>query len=312
MSNTFQEERLCYQPRLPPLLAQIERIESVIGEKIDPHPSVCPFFPKTSGRSIIRFRLGEVQKRLLLRVGVVLSGGQAPGGHNVIVGLFEALKKMNPTSRLFGFLGGPSGILTNQYWELDQVILARYRNTGGFDMIGSGRTKIETSEQFETALKTCTELNLDGLLIIGGDDSNTNAALLAEYFLQAGSPICVIGAPKTIDGDLKNRYIETPFGFDTASKIYSEMIGNICRDALSAKKYTHFIRLMGRSASHITLECALQTHPNVTLIGEEIAQKQITLKEIVRKNLRCDYATSSYRKKLWGTFDSGRSCRIYS
>lgn len=289
MSNLFQEERLRYQPRLPLLLAQIEKTELVRGEKIDPHPSVRSFFSKTSGRSIIQFKIADAQKRSPLRIGVVLSGGQAPGGHNVIVGLYDALKKMHPASHLIGFLGGPSGILTNQYRELDQEILACYRNTGGFDMIGSGRTKIETPEQFKTALKTCTELNLGGLLIIGGDDSNTNAALLAEYFLQAGSPICVIGAPKTIDGDLKNRYIETPFGFDTASKIYSEMIGNICRDALSAKKYTHFIRLMGRSASHVALECALQTHPNITLIGEEIAQKQITLKEVVQKI--CDMIT---------------------
>jgi pyrophosphate--fructose-6-phosphate 1-phosphotransferase len=214
-------------------------------------------------------------------VGAVLSGGQAPGGHNVIAGLFDALKKGNPSSRLLGFSGGPSGIIDGVYTELDAALIDRYRNTGGFDMIGSGRTKIETPEQYAAVIATVQRLALDALVVIGGDDSNTNAALLAERFQAEGLATRVIGVPKTIDGDLKNEQIEVSFGFDTACKTYAELIGNIQRDAASARKYWHFIKLMGRSASHITLECALQTHPNICLIGEEAAAKNLTLSAIV-------------------------------
>jgi diphosphate-dependent phosphofructokinase len=223
----------------------------------------------------------EVDIRKELKVAVVLSGGQAPGGHNVIAGLFDGLKKGNPASKLYGFLRGPSGIINNKSVELTSGIIDEYRNTGGFDIIGSGRTKIETPEQFASSLETAKNLALDALVIIGGDDSNTNAALLAEYFIEKGTSIQVIGCPKTIDGDLKNEYIETSFGFDTACKTYSELIGNILRDAKSAKKYWHFIKLMGRSASHIALECALQTQPNICLISEEVEEKKMSLEQIV-------------------------------
>ena len=280
-SNSFHEVRQKFQPILPRILQQIHALDAAVGEHKDVPLSIQNLLPHTAMQPLMHFRVHAPHKYPALRVGVVLSGGQAPGGHNVITGLFDALKQINPASRLFGFLGGPAGIIENRYQELNDDTLAPYRNTGGFDLIGSGRTKIETTEQFEAALHHCSKLNLNGLVIIGGDDSNTNAALLAEYFLACGSSTRVIGVPKTIDGDLKNEFVETSFGFDTASKIYSEMIGNICRDALSAKKYTHFIKLMGRSASHIALECALQTHPNITLIGEEIASKQMTLQEVV-------------------------------
>jgi diphosphate-dependent phosphofructokinase len=223
----------------------------------------------------------EVDIRKELKVAVVLSGGQAPGGHNVIAGLFDGLKKGNAASKLYGFLGGPSGIINNKSVELTSNIIDAYRNTGGFDIIGSGRTKIETSEQFTSSLQTAKNLGLDAVVVIGGDDSNTNAALLAEYFIDKGTSIQVIGCPKTIDGDLKNEYIEASFGFDTACKTYSELIGNIQRDAKSAKKYWHFIKLMGRSASHITLECALQTQPNVCLISEEVEEKKMSLDQVV-------------------------------
>jgi pyrophosphate--fructose-6-phosphate 1-phosphotransferase len=212
---------------------------------------------------------------------VVLSGGQAPGGHNVITGLFDALRDADPGSRLHGFLGGPKGIFTGEQCELTEKIVERYRNTGGFDMIGSGRDKIETEAQLEASARVARELDLDGLVIIGGDDSNTNAAVLAEYFLTQGVPTAVLGVPKTIDGDLKGAEVEASFGFDTATKVYSELIGNICRDARSAGKYWHFIKLMGRSASHVTLECALETRPNIALIGEEVRTREATLAEVV-------------------------------
>lgn len=279
--NLFQQERQKFLPRLPHLLRQIEGLDTTVGERRNVPLSIQSLLPQTASQPLIQFRAHAPKKRSALRVGVVLSGGQAPGGHNVITGLFDALRQINPSSRLFGFLGGPSGVIENRYTELNADILAPYRNTGGFDLVGSGRIKIETPQQFEAALKNCLTLNLDGLVIIGGDDSNTNAALLAEHFQLNGSPTRVIGVPKTIDGDLKNDLVETSFGFDTACKIYSEMIGNICRDALSAKKYTHFIKLMGRSASHITLECALQTHPNIALIGEEVAFKKMTLHALI-------------------------------
>ncbi len=218
-----------------------------------------------------------------LRVGVVLSGGQAAGGHNVIIGLYDCLKKLNPESQLFGFLNGPSGILKGKYIELQSDLLDAYRNTGGFDMIGSGRTKIETPEQFAEAKRTIESLQLNGLVVIGGDDSNTNAALLSDYLKQHLCDCSVVGAPKTIDGDLRSADVEISFGFDTACKTFSETIGNIARDTLSAKKYYHFIKLMGRSASHITLECALQTHPNIALIGEEIARDRTTLRQVTEQ-----------------------------
>jgi diphosphate-dependent phosphofructokinase len=214
-------------------------------------------------------------------VGVILSGGQSPGGHNVISGIFDGIKKINSESKLYGFLGGPGGLVDHKYVELTAEIIDEYRNTGGFDIIGSGRTKLEEVWQFDKGLEIAKDLNLNALVIIGGDDSNTNACVLAEYYSQKDAGVQVIGCPKTIDGDLKNEMIEASFGFDTATKVYSELIGNIQRDANSSKKYWHFIKLMGRSASHIGLECALKTQPNITLISEEVAAKQQTLEDIV-------------------------------
>jgi pyrophosphate--fructose-6-phosphate 1-phosphotransferase len=216
-----------------------------------------------------------------INVGVILSGGQAPGGHNVIAGLYDGLKAMNPDSQLFGFLGGPSGLLEDEYLLLSDEVVDAYRNTGGFDMICSGRTKLETTEQFDAVAATCKRHDISALVVIGGDDSNTNACVLAQYMITTGAGIQVIGCPKTIDGDLKSEWVEVSFGFDTATKVYSELIGNILRDANSARKYWHFIKLMGRSASHIALECALQTHPTACIISEEVAAKQTTLKDIV-------------------------------
>jgi pyrophosphate--fructose-6-phosphate 1-phosphotransferase len=240
-------------------------------------------FPHLFGQPILKGFVDKgasKKKEKPLKIGVVLSGGQASGGHNVITGLFDALKKMHRDSQVIGFLNGPSGIVEGKHKELDATMLANFRNTGGFDLIGSGRTKIETEEQLKHSLQVVKTAGLDGLVVIGGDDSNTNAAVLAEYFLKQGCQTQVIGVPKTIDGDLQNEWLEISFGFDTACKTYSEMISNLARDALSAKKYTHFIKLMGRSASHIALECALQTHPNLTLIAEEVVDKKQTIKEI--------------------------------
>jgi len=228
----------------------------------------------------VHFTAGDELKKRPLRVGILLSGGQAAGGHNVITGLFDGLKKLGSEVELLGFLGGASGLIKGATLPLTEQLLASYHNQGGFDLIGSGRTKVETPEQFQAAKKAVTELNLDGLVVVGGDDSNTNAAFLAEEFQAGGLKTVVIGVPKTIDGDLKNEQIEVSFGFDTASKIYSGLIGNLLRDLLSAKKYYFFIKLMGRSASHITLECALQTHPNLALIGEEVAEKKLSLKAV--------------------------------
>ncbi len=243
---------------------------------------VQALFPMIKGQRILRFKAGESPQSFEpMRVGVVLSGGQAAGGHNVISGLFDALKKLNPNSQLIGFLDGPAGIINKQTMELSTENIEPFRNQGGFDLLGSGRTKIETPEQFAASAKTVESLDLDGLVVIGGDDSNTNAALLAEYFRSKGLKTTVTGVPKTIDGDLKNQYVEVSFGFDTACKTYSEIIGNIMRDTLSAKKYWYFIKLMGRSASHITLECALQTCPNIALIGEELEAKEMTLQQVV-------------------------------
>jgi pyrophosphate--fructose-6-phosphate 1-phosphotransferase len=239
-------------------------------------------FPNTYGMPVITFEKGTEKKVYRsVNVGVVLSGGQAPGGHNVITGLFDGLKKCNPSNQLFGFLGGPIGLVENNYIELTEDMVLHYRNTGGFDIIGSGRTKLEEEAQYDRVIENCKMLNISAVVIIGGDDSNTNACILAEYLLQKKSEIQVIGVPKTIDGDLKNEVVEASFGFDTACKVYSELIGNIQRDANSAKKYYHFIKLMGRSASHIALECALQTQPNITIISEEVEANNMTLDDIV-------------------------------
>jgi len=277
----LEKKRRSDEPLTPPWVAALKEL-SLREEQIQADHS--PLFTNTSGQPVVYFEKGRLSKKgLTLRVGVLLSGGQAAGGHNVITGLYDGIKKIDSKSTLVGFLGGPGGLVDHKYQELTENILAEYRNTGGFDLIGSGRTKIETEEQFKASLKVCEQLKLDGLVIIGGDDSNTNAAFLAEFFVKNGCSTKVIGVPKTIDGDVKNPFVEISFGFDTASKTYSEMIGNIERDAISAKKYYHFIKLMGRSASHIALECALQTHPNVTLIGEEIAAEQKTLSQVTEE-----------------------------
>lgn len=284
--SPLQQERLEFVPKLPVILSNLRQLE-IVYQPCDTQkiPSeIKEKFKLTSDQAAVSFgQKAGLPAHTPKRVGVVFSGGQAPGGHNVIAGLYEALAALNPESRLFGFLGGPSGLISNQHIEIKRDVVHRYRNQGGFDMIGSGRTKIETPEQFEGVAKTVDVMQLDAIVIIGGDDSNTNAALLAEYFKAKGLQLTVVGVPKTIDGDLKNESIEISFGFDTAAKVYSDTIGNIARDALSAKKYTHFIRLMGRSASHIALECALQTHPNMTLIGEEIAALGKTLRDITNE-----------------------------
>ncbi|GHV90594.1 pyrophosphate--fructose 6-phosphate 1-phosphotransferase [Spirochaetia bacterium] len=284
--SALQKARYAYTPKLPACLSrEITRIGLELGsptESIADQGKLKALFKNSYGKPLASFVQGNNDKiGRVLAVGVILSGGQAPGGHNVIAGLFDGLKKGNPESKLYGFLGGPSGLINNKTVEITSPFMDEYRNTGGFDMIGSGRTKIESPEQFASSLETAKKLGLDAVVIIGGDDSNTNAALLAEYFLAQGSSIQVIGCPKTIDGDLKNEYIETSFGFDTAVKTYSELIGNIERDANSAKKYWHFIKLMGRAASHIALECALQTQPNICLISEEVEAKKLSLRQVV-------------------------------
>ncbi len=283
--SALQQSRYGYKPKLPKILSgsleNIAVVESAATEPAADRKELKELFANTYGKPVVTFQKGKgLGMARQLRVGVILSGGQAPGGHNVIAGLYDGLKRGNPDSKLFGFLGGPSGLIEGSYKEIKDKLIDEYRNTGGFDIIGSGRTKIETDEQVAASINTAKKMKLDALVIIGGDDSNTNAALLAEHFLNAGLKTQVIGVPKTIDGDLKNNMIETSFGFDTATKTYSELIGNIARDANSAKKYWHFIKLMGRSASHIALECALQTQPNVCLISEEIEAKKMTLRQI--------------------------------
>jgi diphosphate-dependent phosphofructokinase len=283
MPSTLQKLRMEYQPPLPQQLKDIQTL-SATPSKMEFHTnSLADKFPKTYQQPRLTFIEGTAQRHHPLRVGFVFSGGQAAGGHNVAAGLFDALKKLNSNSLLFGFLDGPKGIIENKYHLITADMLASYRNQGGFDLVGSGRTKIETDDQFAASAKTVSDLKLDGLVIIGGDDSNTNAALLAEYFLQKGVQTRVVGVPKTIDGDLKNEYIELPFGFDSATKTFSEIIGNILVDALSAKKYTFFIKVMGRTASHIALECALQTQPNLTFIGEEVEARQRTIRDITHE-----------------------------
>ena len=285
-TSALQIARNGYRPKLPPVLREkVDEIGIELGEStesVGDQRKMKELFKNSYGARTVRFVKGSNESAgRQISIGVVLSGGQAPGGHNVITGLFDAIKSGNPASKLIGFLGGPSGILENRAIEITTKFADQYRNTGGFDMIGSGRTKIETDKDFADALMVCQERELDAVVIIGGDDSNTNAALLAEYFLANNADISVIGVPKTIDGDLKNEQIEISFGFDTATKTYSELIGNIERDANSAKKYWHFIKLMGRSASHICLECALQTRPNVAIISEEVEERQSTLNQIV-------------------------------
>jgi pyrophosphate--fructose-6-phosphate 1-phosphotransferase len=280
--SRLQTDRYTYNPKLPKSLrSDFAEIASELGtatESVSDMAQLKQIFTETYGRPIVRFVPGKGESfDAAINVGVVLSGGQAPGGHNVISGIYDALKKANPKSKLFGFLGGPGGILEDKAIELTDQYVDQFRNTGGFDIIGSGRTKLESEDQFETSLEVCKRRDIGAVVVIGGDDSNTNAALLAEFFEKKQAGIQVIGVPKTIDGDLKNEYIETSFGFDTATKTYSELIGNICRDANSAKKYWHFIKLMGRSASHIALECALQTQPNVTVISEEVEETRMTL-----------------------------------
>ncbi len=282
--SALQTARQSYQPKMPKALASSLRLaEGAKTESVADQEEIRRLFPNTYGMPVITLEQAEetaIQSEPIA-VGVILSGGQAPGGHNVISGLFDGLKRLNPKNRLYGFLGGPSGLIDGKYIELTADIIDEYRNTGGFDIIGSGRTKLEETWQFDNGIEVCKRLGISAIVIIGGDDSNTNACVLAEYYLQKQCGIQVIGCPKTIDGDLKNTMIETSFGFDTACKVYSELIGNIQRDANSAKKYWHFIRLMGRSASHIALECALQTQPNICLISEEVEAKQMTLQQIV-------------------------------
>lgn len=280
--SPLQVARAAYQPKLPAALkGNVVLKEGAVTESVADQTEINTLFPNTYGMPLITFESGEKQTYPAVGVGVILSGGQAPGGHNVISGLYDGLKALNPANKLYGFLGGPIGLVEHNYIELTSEIIDEYRNTGGFDIIGSGRTKLEEEAQYDKGEEICKKLGINAIVIIGGDDSNTNACVLAEYYKQKNAGIQVIGCPKTIDGDLKNEMIETSFGFDTACKVYSELIGNIQRDANSAKKYWHFIRLMGRSASHITLECALQSQPNICLISEEIEAKNMTLKNVV-------------------------------
>lgn len=280
--SALAKARAAYRPKLPASLGA-----SSLAKK-SPLPAsgeneIRAQFPNTFDLPAVTFEQGSAVPATAspIRVGVILSGGPAPGGHNVIAGLFDAIKAIHPESSLIGFLNGPDGLLTNKGVEIDAALLEGYRNTGGFDIIGSGRTKLESHEDFLKALENAQARNLMALVVIGGDDSNSNASKLAEFAKANNSPLRVIGVPKTIDGDLRGEHIETSFGFDTASKVYSDLIGNIQRDAISARKYWHFIKLMGRSASHIALECALQTHPNITLISEEVAERRLTLQQIV-------------------------------
>ena len=280
--SALQIARAAYQPKLPKALKG-----AVVAKEGEPTQSVADqeaikkLFPNTYGMPLIQFVEGEAKEYAPMNVGVILSGGQAPGGHNVISGLFDGIKKLNPANKLYGFILGPGGLVDHNYMELTADIIDEYRNTGGFDIIGSGRTKLEKEDQFEKGYEILKELGIKAVVIIGGDDSNTNACVLAEYYAAKKYGVQVIGCPKTIDGDLKNEMIETSFGFDTACKTYSEVIGNIERDCNSARKYWHFIKLMGRSASHIALECALQTQPNICLISEEVEAKNMSLDDVV-------------------------------
>ena len=280
--SALQMARAAYQPKLPKALQGAVKIkEGAATQSVGDQEEIKKLFPNTYGMPIVEFEPATEANNKKMNVGIILSGGQAPGGHNVITGLFDQIKKLNPENRLFGFILGPGGLVDHNYMELTPEIIDDYRNTGGFDMIGSGRTKLEKVDQFEKGLEIIRELDIKAIVIIGGDDSNTNACVLAEYYAAKKYGVQVIGCPKTIDGDLKNDQIETSFGFDTACKTYSELIGNIERDCNSARKYWHFIKVMGRSASHIALECALQTQPNICLVSEEIEQKGMSLDDIV-------------------------------
>ena len=294
--SSLQKARYEYTPKLPGMLrngiADICVKEGEETQSVADQEKIKALFPNTYGKKEITFQKGqntsEAKKQV---VGVILSGGQAPGGHNVICGLYDALKATNKDNVLYGFKGGPSGLIEDDYLIFDDEYINQYRNTGGFDIIGSGRTKLETSEQFAIVAEVCKKHGITAIVIIGGDDSNTNAAVLAEYFAAHNTGVQVIGCPKTIDGDLKNEDIECSFGFDTATKTYSEIIGNIERDANSAKKYWHFVKVMGRSASHVALECALQTQPNICLVSEEVAEKKMSLAQIT------DYIADSVAKR---------------
>ena len=280
--SALQVARAAYQPKLPKaLLGSVKAVEGCATQSVGNQDEIKAMFPNTYGMPVITFEAGNAAGCEAFNVGIILSGGQAPGGHNVISGLYDGVKSLNKDSKLYGFLMGPGGLVDHKYVEFTDEFINEYRNTGGFDIIGSGRTKLEEESQFESGIEILRKLGIKALVIIGGDDSNTNACVLAEYYAAKKYGVQVIGCPKTIDGDLKNDQIETSFGFDTACKTYSELIGNIQRDCNSARKYWHFIKLMGRSASHIALECALQTQPNVCLISEEVEQKAMSLDEVV-------------------------------
>ncbi len=282
VKSNLQIARAAYQPKLPVALqGPVKAVEGAATQSVGDQAEIKALFPNTYGMPVVEFVKGEAVEYPQFNVGIILSGGQAPGGHNVISGLFDGVKSLNPANKLYGFLMGPGGLVDHKYMEITSEIMDDYRNTGGFDIIGSGRTKLEEVDQFESGIKILRELGIKALVIIGGDDSNTNACVLAEYYAAKNYGVQVIGCPKTIDGDLKNSQIETSFGFDTACKTYSELIGNIERDCNSARKYWHFIKVMGRSASHIALECALQTQPNICLVSEEVEAKEQSLDEIV-------------------------------
>ena len=280
--SALQVARAAYQPKLPKALqGPVKAVEGSATQSVGNQEEIKALFPNTYGMPVIEFAAAESENGQAINVGIILSGGQAPGGHNVITGLYDGVKSLNKNSKLYGFLMGPGGLVDHKYVEFTDEFIDEYRNTGGFDIIGSGRTKLEKEAQFESGIQILRKLDIKALVIIGGDDSNTNACVLAEYYAAKNYGVQVIGCPKTIDGDLKNEQIETSFGFDTACKTYSELIGNIQRDCNSARKYWHFIKLMGRSASHIALECALETQPNVCLISEEIEHNEMSLDDVV-------------------------------
>ena len=280
--SNLQKARAAYQPKLPKALqGPVKAVEGAATQSVGNQAEIKELFPNTYGMPVITFQPGEPVALPPFNVGIILSGGQAPGGHNVISGLFDGVKSLNPANKLYGFILGPGGLVDHKYMEITPDLMDQYRNTGGFDIIGSGRTKLEEVDQFEKGIQILRELDIKALVIIGGDDSNTNACVLAEYYAAKKYGVQVIGCPKTIDGDLKNEQIETSFGFDTACKTYSELIGNIQRDCNSARKYWHFIKVMGRSASHIALECALQCQPNICLVSEEVEEKGMSLDDVV-------------------------------
>ncbi|MBP5385929.1 MAG: diphosphate--fructose-6-phosphate 1-phosphotransferase [Prevotella sp.] len=295
--SALQQARAAYLPKLPKALQGAVKVkEGAPTQSVDNQEEIKKLFPNTYGMPLVEFVPGDVAESKKMNVGIILSGGQAPGGHNVICGLFDTVKKLNPENKLYGFLMGPGGLVDHNYMELTADIIDEYRNTGGFDMIASGRTKLEEVDQFEKGYEIIKQLDIQAIVIIGGDDSNTNACVLAEYYAAKKYGVQVIGCPKTIDGDLKNDQIETSFGFDTATKTYSELIGNIERDCNSARKYWHFIKLMGRSASHIALECALQCQPNLCIISEEVEAKDLTLNDIVEQI--CEAVVARANKNL--------------